>query len=86
MGILHLTDSKEYAEDLYRDIYRISGAWEIVYDPEENTFYDACGFAIFDIYNYISPTQLYLFLKNPQHVIVINPDDIIVEIFIEGEL
>lgn len=35
----------------------------LVYDAEENVFYNELGCVIHDIYHFISPNQLYLFRK-----------------------
>ena len=38
------------------------------YDPERNVMIDECGFTVFDIFDYIKPSVLFLFKKNKQYM------------------
>ena len=42
------------------------------YDIETNHFIDEDGFPVWDIYDYISPKELYLFRRDKEYTIIYN--------------
>lgn len=48
--------------DVYKELLLI------VYYPDTNEFYDSCGFPIINIFEFITPNDLYLFRHGHQYM------------------
>lgn len=44
---------------------------EFTYDTERNLFIDEDGFPVWDIYEYISPKELYLFRQKKEYTMIV---------------
>lgn len=75
-------DAVEYFDQLFYD----GGIITLEYNILEKTFYDQCGFPIFNIHDYITPIQARLFLENPEYTLLRGPHGFPVEIILEGDL
>lgn len=53
------------------------------YDKKRRRFVDEDGFVINDIYKYISPLEMYLFLRRKEYTLIIDPDDYLIELLYE---
>lgn len=47
----------------------------LTYEPEENTFYDECGFRIVNIFEIISPNDLLLFRHDSHNCCFLKRDE-----------
>lgn len=54
----------EPGELFYRMGY--DGILELYYDSEENLFYDQCGIRVRDIFEVLTPNDIFLFKRNPK--------------------
>lgn len=69
---------------IFPNVYK--GIIYIFYNKEENSFYDGgSGTIIYDIHNYLTPSQVYLFRKNYAASFE-TEDGYLVEIIDSGEL
>jgi len=58
-------------------LYQIDydGILQLFYDPEENIFYDQCGIRIINIFEVLTPNDLFLFKQNQEYNIFYHRDN-----------
>ena len=49
-------------------------------DKEANVMFDCNGVTVYDIYNYVTPNQLYLFKTKQESMSFVKDEDLVVEL------
>lgn len=58
----------------------------LFYYEEDNYFVDEGGYIIYNIFSYISPSQLLLFKKHRTYMCVATPKGDVIELFHDGDI
>lgn len=61
-------------------------ALALFYYEEDNYFVDEYGNVIYNIFSYISPSQLFLFKKGRTYMCVATPNGEIIELYHDGDV
>jgi len=58
-------------------LYQIGwdGILQFFYDSEENTFYDQCGIRVANIFEVLTPNDIFLFKQDPGYNVFRHRDD-----------